>query len=62
MIMSKRYGGTMKKITVHQAAKEYGLTPRQIYYAIATNKIKADRIADVYWISRKQIEKLKGKE
>lgn len=51
----------MKSLTVEQAAKELGVTKRVIYYAIATNRIKAKKIADVYWIEPRELNKLRKK-
>ena len=48
----------MNYLTVNQAVEKYGLTPRQIYYAIATNRIKAHKIADMYFVRPSEIKKL----
>lgn len=52
-------GNRMNKLTVQQFAEKSGLTPRQVYYFIAIKKIKATKIADVYWINPSQLEKVK---
>ena len=46
------------KYTVEQASAKSGLTPRQIYYAIAINKIKPKKYGDVYQITEAQLKKL----
>lgn len=48
-------------MTVEQAAQQLGKTPRQIYYAIAINKIKPKKINENYWITPSQLKKLENK-
>lgn len=49
----------VKKVTVAQAAKMAGLTPRQVYYAIAIKVIKPKQIADIYFLTPSHINKLR---
>jgi hypothetical protein len=44
--------------TVYQAAEKLGVKPKVIYYAIATNKIKPKKFANVYQITESQLQKL----
>jgi len=50
-----------ENMTVEQAAQQLGKTPRQIYYAIAINKIKPKKINENYWITPSQLKKLENK-